>query len=288
MIYNIKDYGAKADGITLDTAAVQAAVDACAMAGGGVVRFPEGVVVLSTVFLKSHVTVEIPHGCEVLGAPSFYDYAPEEKLDFPLYQDPSHSYFDCSMFVGRNCDNIRILGGGKIDMRSIWDEDNVRNIVHRGPKCIALIGCHNVEIADLGIYNATDLAVYFTDCEGVEVHGLKMRVYIDGVSPDNSKNVKIYNCEIEAGDDAIVFKSSYNLNRIDVCRNIHVYNCRLRSRCNAIKFGTETNGGFEDILVENIEVSDTRITGISIESVDGAVIDGITIRNVKSIWSFIG
>ena len=107
-----------------------------------------------------------------------------------------------------------------------------------------------------------------------------MRVYIDGVSPDNSKNVKIHDCEIEAGDDAIVFKSSYNQNKIDVCRNIHVWNCKLRSRCSSLKFGTETNGGFENILIENITITDTRITGIAIESVDGAIIDGVTIRNV--------
>ena len=58
-------------------------------------------------------------------------------------------------------------------------------------------------------------------------------------------------------------------------------NCKIKSRCNALKFGTETNGGFESILIENIEIKDTRITGISIESVDGAVVDGVTIRNVE-------
>ena len=108
-----------------------------------------------------------------------------------------------------------------------------------------------------------------------------MRVYIDGISPDNSKNVRIHDCEIEAGDDAIVFKTSYTLNRLDICKDIHVWNCKLKSRCSAVKFGTETNGGFEDILVEDIDICDTRITGIAIESVDGAVVDGITIRNVK-------
>jgi len=168
-------------------------------------------------------------------------------------------------------------------MRSVWDEDGVRGeaIKHRGAKCIALKNCKNVEISNLGIYNATDLAVYFAGCENVDIYGLKMRVYIDGVSPDNSKNVNIYDCEVEAGDDAIVFKSSYTLNRLDICKDIHVRNCKLKSRCCAVKFGTETNGGFENIWIENIEIRDTRISGIVIESVDGAVIDGITIRNVK-------
>jgi polygalacturonase len=216
-----------------------------------------------------------------LGAPSFYDYAPEEKIDYPAYQDSSHTYYHCSMFVGIDCENIRFTGGGRIDMRSVWDEDNVRRIVHRGPKCIALKYCKNVEVSNLTINNVTDLAVYFSGCENVDVFALNMRVYIDGVSPDNSKNVRIHDCDIEAGDDAIVFKSSYTLNKIDICKDIHVWNCRLKSLCNALKFGTETNGGFENILIEDIEIRDTRITGISVESVDGAVIDGVTIRNIK-------
>ena len=183
--------------------------------------------------------------------------------------------------MARDCENIGFIGAGEIDMRSVWDEDNVRDIVHRGPKCIALKECKNVEIRGLGIYNVTDLAVYFAGCENVDVHNIKMRVYIDGISPDNSKNVRISNCDIETGDDGIVFKTSYTLNRLGICKNIHVWNCKIKSRCSAIKFGTETNGGFEDILIENIEIYETRITGIAIESVDGAIVDGITIRNVK-------
>ena len=280
-IYNIKDYGALMDGVTLDTAAMQKAVDACSAAGGGTVLVPKGTCVLATVFLKSNVRIEVEEGALILGAESFYDYCPQEQIDYPLYQDQSHSYFDCSMFVGRNCENIAIVGKGEIDMRSAWDVKNVRDIVHRGAKCIALKECKNIEIAGLEINNVTDLAVYFAGCENVDVYGLKLRVYIDGVSPDNSKNVRIHDCDIEAGDDAIVFKSSYTLNRLDICKNIHVWDCRLKSRCTALKFGTETNGGFEDILVENLDIRETRITGIAIESVDGAVLDNVTVRNVK-------
>lgn len=280
-IFNIIEYGAVADGVTLNSAAVQRAVEACSAKGGGQVYFPAGKYALSTVFLKSNTRIYLEEGAEILGALSFYDFAPEEEIDYPAYQDSSHTYYHCSLFVGENCDNVCITGKGKIDMRSVWDEDNVRKIKHRGPKCIALKNCKNVEISGLGIYNVTDLAVYFAGCENVDVFGLKMRVYIDGISPDNSKNVRIHDCEVEAGDDAIVFKSSYTLNRLDVCKNIRVWNCRLKSRCYALKFGTETNGGFEDFEIENISIKDTRIGGIGIESVDGAVLDKITIRNVK-------
>ncbi len=280
-IYNILDFGALPDGNTLNTAAVQRAVDECAACGGGAVVFPRGSFVLSTVFLKSNVKIKLEKGAEILGASSFYDYAPQENIDYPAYQDQSHTYFDCSMFVGRNCDNIAICGEGSIDMRSVWDEDNVRDIVHRGPKCIALKECKNVEISGIEIYNATDLAVYFAGCEDVDIHGLKMRVYIDAISPDNSKNVRIYDCDVDCGDDGIVFKSSYTLNRIDVCRNIKVRNCRVKSRCSAIKFGTETNGGFYDIDIEDIDIRETRITAIAIESVDGAIIDGLTLKDIN-------
>ena len=281
--YNVAEFGAIADGKTLCTQAVQSAVDYCHAQGGGTVLFDGGRYVLSTVFLKSNVHIEISENAEVLGSLNFYDYAPQEKIDYPIYQDASHTYFDLSMFVGRDCENISITGKGKIDMRSVWDEDGVRGkeIRHRGPKCIALKECKNIQISDLEIVNVTDLAVYFAGCENVNVHGLKLYVYIDGISPDNSKNVRIYDCDVEAGDDAIVFKSSYTLNRLDICKDIKVWNCRLKSRCTAIKFGTETNGGFENIEIENIDIRETRITGIAIESVDGAIIDGVYIKKVK-------
>ncbi len=281
MVYNVVDFGAVADGRTLCTKAVQKAIEKCSADGGGIVRFDGGRYVLSTVFLKSNVTIEITETATVLGSLNFYDYCPDEKVDYPLYQDASHSFFHCSMFVAEGCENIKIIGKGTVDMRSVWDEKDVRIMSHRGAKCIALKNCKNVEISGLSIHNATDLAVYFAGCENVDVFGLKIRVYIDGISPDNSKNVRIHDCDVEAGDDAIVFKSSYTLNRLDICKNIRVWNCKLKSRCCAVKFGTETNGGFEDIIVENIDIRETRITGLAIESVDGAILDGITIRNVK-------
>ena len=82
-IFNVKDFGAVNDGVTLNSEAVQRAIDECAAQGGGTVLFDGGDFVLSTVFLKSNVTVEITKNTRILGALSFYDYAPEEKIDYP-------------------------------------------------------------------------------------------------------------------------------------------------------------------------------------------------------------
>ena len=282
-LFNVLDFGAPANSLDLDTAAVQAAVDACSAQGGGRVVFPRGTYVLSTVFLKDNVHIFFEDGAVILGALDFYAYAQQEEIDFPLYQDASHSYFHLSMFVGIGCENISMTGKGYIDMRSVWDEDGVRGkaIRNRGPKCISLKECKNVLISDLEMKHVTDLAIYFAGCENVDIHGVKMYVYIDGISPDNSKNVNIYDCDIETGDDGIVFKSSYCLNRLDYCKNIHVWNCRVKSRCNAVKLGTETNGGFYDTVIEDIDIRDVRISAIAVESVDGAIIDGLVIKNVK-------
>ena len=279
--YNILDYGAINDATTLSTVAVQSAIDDCSKNGGGEVVFPSGTFVLSTVFLKDNVKIVIPQTTVVLGSLNFNGYAPHEQIHYQLYQDASHSYFNTSMFVGVNCKNIEICGGGFIDMRSVWDEENVRNMAHRGAKCIALKNCFDVKISNVNIFNATDLAIYFAGCENVVIDKIKMRVHIDGISPDNSKNVKISNCDIETGDDGIVFKSSYTLNKLDFCKNILVNNCKIKSRCNALKFGTETNGGFYNVEIENIDIRETHISGIAIESADGAIIDGIKIQNIK-------
>lgn len=253
------------------------------LSDGDELYFPKGKYVLSTIFLKSNITIHLSSGAFLLGSLNFYDYEKLEKVDYPLYQDVSHSYFHCSMFVGEHLDNISIIGKGTIDMRSVWDEDNVNQIVHRGAKVISLKECNHVLIEGINIKNATDLAVYFASCNHVIIRRLNLRVYIDGISPDNSKDVLIEDCDVYSGDDGIVFKSSYNLNKLDECNNVIVRNCRIKSRCYCIKFGTESNGGFKDFYIHDISMKDTRIGGIAIESTDGAIINNIKIERIKMI-----
>lgn len=129
-----------------------------------IIYFPKGEYILSTVFLRDHTHIKLAKGCKILGSKNFYDFSRDEKVDYPLYQDNSHSYFHCSLFVGEHIKDISITGQGLIDMQSIWDEDNIRNIVHRGAKIIALKEVNNFVLKDFKAINATDLAIYFAGC----------------------------------------------------------------------------------------------------------------------------
>ena len=277
-MYNIIDYGAIGDGKTLSTVAIQAAVDACSANGGGTVFIPaDGVFVSGSVHLHDNVHIVFENGAVLLGSTDMNDFDPYEEITYPKYQDRSHSYFHHSLFYAENCNNISFGGVGKIDMQSAWEVDDSR----RGAKPIALKECKDVLIADLIIRNATDLAVYFAGCENVRVTGLNIRAHIDGISPDSCKNVVISDCILNVGDDAIVPKSSFTLNRFQYCENLTITNCVISSRCNAIKLGTESNAGFINVAISNCSIYNTRYSGIALEAVDGALFDGITVSNIS-------
>ena len=278
-MFNVKDFGAKGDGKTLDTLAVQAAVDACEEAGGGQVYFPEGTYVLGTVHFKNNVEIHISKGATVLGSMNPEDFDPyEEDSSNTIYQDRSHSYFHHSLFHADSVSDIALTGLGKIDMQSVWE---VMPGWERACKIVAFKNCYNVVIRDLTMRNATDLAVYFAGCENVRITGLDLIVHIDGISPDSCKNVVISDCIIDAGDDGIVPKSSFTLGKFKAMENLCISNCVVKSRCNAIKFGTESNTAFINTTITGCTIYDTRYSGIALECIDGALIEGFSVSNIS-------
>lgn len=278
-MFNVKDFGAKGDGKTLDTKAVQAAIDACYESGGGRVLISGGNFVLSTVHFRSNVEIHIEKGATVLGSKNPDDFEPiEEDATNTVYQDRSHSYFHHSLFHADSVSDIALTGLGKIDMQSIWE---VQPGWNRGCKIVAFKNCTNVVIRDLTMRNATDLAVYFAGCENVRVTGLDLLVHIDGISPDSCKNVVISDCIIDAGDDGIVPKSSFTLGKFKAMENLSISNCVVKSRCNAIKFGTESNTAFINTTITGCTIYDTRYSGIALECIDGALIEGFSVSNIS-------
>lgn len=283
-MYNILDFGAVSDGKTNSAPFVQKAIDECAKNGGGVIYVPYGKYVMSSVHLYSNIHFVFEPGAVILGSLNPDDFDKREEVNYPMYQDASHSYFRRSLFWAEDCENISFCGNATIDMREVWENSPTPGahdwIKYRAIKIITLKNCKNILISDLKMYNATDLAVYLVGCEDARITGLTMKVNIDGISPDCCKNVVISDCNVIAGDDGIVLKSSYALNEKKVCENITVSNCIVSSRMCAIKFGTETNGGFKNITVTGCSIYDTCFTGLALEIADGGVMDGVTVSGI--------
>ncbi len=278
--YAVRDFGAKGDGDTKDTAAVQKAIDAAASGGGGTVYFAPGTYLCGSLHLGSGVTLSIDAGATIKGSPDNADYDPYEKLDFKNAADVETSFFHTALIWGEDVERIAIVGQGTIDSN--------RTRRH-GPKTIALKRCRFVEIRDVRLlnspnYNISMLGTDFVNIDGVTI----LNGYADGIDPDSCRNVRISNCHIESRDDAIVPKASFSLGERRACENITVTNCYLATECNAFKLGTESGGDFKRIAVTNCVMSglskaDPASGGICVESVDGSNIDGIVVSNATMI-----
>ncbi len=283
-MYNILDFGAVSDGITNCSPAIQKAVDHANENGGGVIYVPYGKYVMSSVHLYDDIHFVFEAGTLILGSLDPDEFDAREEVDYPLYQDCSHSYFHRSLFWAENCKNISFTGNATIDMREVWENTPVPNenawVSCRANKIISLKNCKDVLISDIKMLGATDLALYMAGCEDVRVTGLSMKVNIDGISPDCCKNVVISDCNIVAGDDGIVLKTSYALSEKRASENIVISNCVVSSRMCAIKFGTETNGDFKNISITGCSIYDTCLTALALEIADGGVMDGINVNNI--------
>lgn len=283
-MFSVLDFGAKPDGTTLCREAFQRAVDACAAAGGGTVLVPAGRYLLGTVVMRSHVHIHLEAGATILGSTDINgDYLPHEEVKPPCYQDISHTYFDHALFSCRECHDIGFTGDGVIDMQNVWRSERFEQHgfgTFRTVKPFALLSCRDVTFRDLTVLRATDLCLWMYNCERVRIRGLVMDVLVDGISPDACRDVVISDCIIKADDDAIVLKTSFTLGRPIACENIAISNCIISSNSNAIKLGTETNGDFRNITVTGCVIKDTRQAGITVQTVDGGHVSGISFSNI--------
>jgi hypothetical protein len=275
--FNVRDYGAKGDGASKDTQAVQAAIDAAATEGG-VVLLPPGNYLCGTIHLRSNVTLEIPSGAMLIGSPDDKDYDPYEQLGFEPVDDKETTYFHFALIAAESVHDATITGSGIVDGN---------RSKRGGPKPIALKNCERIAIRGITVRNSPNYAVSFLGCDYVDVIGVTvLNSYADGIDPDSSRFVRISNCYVDSWDDAICPKASQALGRPRSTENLVVTNCVLRTNCSNFKFGTESRGDLKNIAFSNCvmlkrDVLRAPISGISLESVDGANIDGVTISNVS-------
>lgn len=272
--WDAREFGAKGDGRTLDTAAIQAAIDACAEAGGGTVMLHGGVFLSGTVRLRSHVTLFVAGGATLRGSAKIEDYPSITPAIAYLYRDR----FTKSLIYAEGQENIALAGGGVIDGQGKLFPAKKGDDGGR-PYLIRFSECRNVRVRDLTMRDSARWLSHYLACESVTIDGItihsRIRENRDGMDIDSCDRVRISNCDVYSGDDAIVLKSTAGR----PCRRVTVSNCTLSSSASALKLGTESQGGFEDITFSNCVVYDTR-DGVSIEEVDGGACERINVSNI--------
>lgn len=270
--FDVYDYGALGDGLTLDTKAIQAAIDACTHAGGGKVYLHNGRFLSGTIVLKNNVTLYLEADAVLLGSTNLEDY----PVTIPAYRSYTDNYTDKSLIYAEKAENISLLGRGVIDGQGASFEGpyKVR------PYIMRIVQCNNVRTKDVTIQNSPMWVQHYLACDNVLIDGISVHSKVnknnDGINIDSCQKVRIANCEIYSGDDAIVLKSTSGR----VCRNVTVTNCVINSDCNGLKLGTESNGGFENITINNCMIYDTRLASIALEMVDGGVFNRVTVSNI--------
>lgn len=278
---NLRDFGAVGNANTLDTQSIQRAIDTAGEKGCTLI-IPSGIYLTGSLHLRSNLHIYLEPGAVILGSQKKEDYDPFEELNFPNDADHETSFFHHSLLWGEDIENISITGLGTINS----------NFTKRGgPKALAFKRCKNIRIEGITIRNCPNYSISLLGCEQVTIDKVQiLNGYADGIDPDSCQFVFISNCHIETVDDAIVPKSSFSLGYRRPCTDITVTNCYLSSRCNGFKLGTESGADFKRITFSNsvvrglIPTQKPGISGVSIESVDGANIEGITVTGIVIDW----
>ena len=271
-IWDVTRFGVSRDGRTLDTGRIQQAIDECARAGGGTVYFPPGKHLSGTLLLRSHVSLHLEAGATLLGSRDLAHYPSK----IPAFRSYTDNYTERSLLYAEDVEDIAIHGRGVIDGQgaSFQGPYKVR------PYLLRFIECRGVSVEDVTFRDSPMWVQHYLACDDVCLRGVTVRSHVnhnnDGIDIDCCRRVRISNCDISSGDDAIVLKSTAGR----ATRDVAISNCVLSSHCNALKMGTESNGGFQNITIANCAIYDTRLAGIALEIVDGGVMDGVSISNV--------
>ncbi|MEV4052334.1 glycoside hydrolase family 28 protein [Amycolatopsis sp. NPDC049688] len=291
-------FGAKGDGHTIDTAAINRAIDAAAVRGG-TVYFPAGTYASYSIHLKSNIALYLGANATILAAAPAggRGYDPAEPGAGNPYQDFGHSHWHNSLIWGENLENVTIEGPGKIDGQGLVAGGSAESAPLNGNKAIALKLCRNVAIRDITIVNGGHFGILPTGVDNFRIDGLVIDTNRDGINIDCCKNVRIANTTVNSpNDDAIVLKSTYALNQVRDTENVTIDNCFVSGydlgtlvggtyktassygRTGRVKFGTESNGGFRNIAISNVVFEHCR--GLALETVDGGWLEDVTISNL--------
>jgi polygalacturonase len=316
--YEVTAYGAKGDAHTLDSPAINRAIEAAAAAGGGTVSFPAGTYLCYSIHLKSNVALHLAPGATILAADpptglssdlatptasQAYDLA-ESNAPWESYQDFGHNHWHNSLIWGEGLENISITGPGLIWGKGLsrgWGAGPIAEHPGVGNKAIALKNCRNVLLRDFSILHGGHFGILATGVDNFTIDNLKIDTNRDGMDIDCCRNVRVSNCSVNSPwDDAICLKSSFALGYARATEMVTISDCVVSgsfeeatlldatykrfapeakvNRTGRIKFGTESNGGFKNITITNCVFD--GCWGFALETVDGGLLEDVTITNI--------
>jgi polygalacturonase len=318
--YNVRAFGAKGDGTSLDSPAINQAITAAAAAGGGTVELPAGTYLSGSIEMKSNIHLLIDAGATILAAPQAMNaYDQEEPFKGPAFQDGGHTFFHNSLIWGENLTNVSITGQGMINGGALstgdGNEDRVDGFgggmrsppasqrtntaltapgARLGNKAIALKLCRNVLLRDFTILHGGHFAILVTGCDNMTVDNVTMDTNRDGIDIDCCRNTMVSNCRINSPrDDALCPKSSFALGRNLITENLTIINCQVSGfQEGTLLDGTMKPGQGNGRIklgteanggFRNITIANCTFRGckgLALEEVDGGIMEDITVNNI--------
>ena len=282
---SIRDYGAKGDGVTLDTAAIQAAIDTCTNMGGGTVYLPPGEYLSGTITLKDNVTLHMGPNARLLGSTSLADYP---RLERPGGTIDYLEYLGYCLINAYKAHHIALTGEGSVDGQGMAFPYGVENYNFEDqafainqqsfnrPSLLRFTDCQDVTINKLTLRQAASWCCNLEKCKELRIHGVhifnRANQNNDGFDLTLCEDVTISDCHIDCGDDAIALKEGG--------LHITVTNCIISTRWAAVRIGPESLGVFRDIAVSNCVIYDTYGSAIKIQEVEGGVMENISFDNL--------
>lgn len=288
-IFNVLDFGAKGDNITLNTKAIQHAIDACT--AGGTVLIPSGNFLSGPLFLKSNMTLYIAANGVLRGSKNVNDYYPLIPTRFEGWEVKSFGSLITAGKIDKsgfyNITNLSICGEGTIEGggqelgQSMIAAEGARS---RG-RLICLMNCENVNIQGLKILNSPCWTIHYTYCKNVTCNGLTIENKAhngDGIDPDSSIDSYIINCSFSTGDDCIAIKSGKNPEGNIIAKptiNVRITDC-IFIKGHSLAIGSELSGGVKNVFVQNCKIG-ALDNGVRIKTnkFRGGYVDSVVVKD---------
>lgn len=291
-IYDVRDFGAKGDGVTLDTAAIQKALDACGKDGGGTVRLTAGTYLSQPIVIKTKTTLQLDAGATLKATDAPKDYLPADVTWEQVLAGQSKGPFR-PFLSGKDLTDVAIVGKGTIDGsgEKWWipaeaARRKVSGYTLPRPNLVVLNRSKNIRMSGITLLNSPKFHFVPTECEDVLIEDVTVlaperAANTDGIDPSACRNVKILRCLIDVGDDNIAIKSGKKIpGREFASENIEVADCVFKHG-HGLSIGSETVGGVRGLTVKNCRFEGTE-NGLRIKSRRGrgGVVEDITYSNL--------